>query len=671
MKQNGGWMAFVLQFAACVFAGTECGALGIKDSQGNRIIFNTPSLTGDDGVKAPPSGKTLRDVSAAALNPQGGAIPDFPLVYSVEPKPEGVFLENDTLVITSAVKKSATLTVKAASAKNPSFYAVMKLDIIKDDALADVPPNPLEKPGYVLYHSSEFDKELDPRYWSGYYLRSWWGNRVAKSYYRIEDGVLRLTAPRNIGAEHPSESLRISGVMTFEKQYLHRFGTITEGRDIPVFDGLATKYGYFEMRLKLPNTRDGSHFAWWMVGAQEDQHPSVSLASDPEGTLFPGDGKGWGVETYYWTNRGAEYDIIEQPSDPIKAGEAAYRSWLPVIHKNGTRDYPGRWYAGLDAPEETRVSFTKLGIDPYNEFHIFGFEWDEEGTKFYLDNALVYSSDCTASYPMLTILSLYAGNREQNPGAFGWDRGIYPKETLIDYFRIYKKDEPPRPNAVVISRSPYYFERPASGTNTAQMKAETVDQFDQPIALKPGQTLRWRFSEDIGGSEARYAELTGVTVNPETGLVTVDASAPLNQDIFLTAFAEGPGIPENRKVRETRHIKLSQEPSEPRLVAFNRTLRRIKAGSSEDVSAELYDQYMRKIDGQIAYRLVTDIAAEEEAFIKGVSVDSTGVLTVSGDVPAGTFIIVNADSGFKRILEGQRLSRIEDAVMQNLILEVY
>ena len=44
--------------------------------------------------------------------------------------------------------------------------------------------------------------------------------------------------------------------MSFERDHLHKFGEIGSGatynRSIPTFDGLATKYGYFEIRLKMP-----------------------------------------------------------------------------------------------------------------------------------------------------------------------------------------------------------------------------------------------------------------------------------------------------------------------------------------------------------------------------------------------------------------------------------
>ncbi|MGV9384984.1 hypothetical protein ACWDRB_54900 [Nonomuraea sp. NPDC003707] len=47
----------------------------------------------------------------------------------------------------------------------------------------------------------------------------------------------------------------------------------------PTFNGYSTRYGYFEMRAKGPNTGGGGHTAWWMVGTQDEIADGAAVAS--------------------------------------------------------------------------------------------------------------------------------------------------------------------------------------------------------------------------------------------------------------------------------------------------------------------------------------------------------------------------------------------------------
>lgn len=68
-------------------------------------------------------------------------------------------------------------------------------------------------------------------------------------------------------------------------------------------------------------------------------------------------------------------------------------------------------------------------------------KWDESGMKFYLDHELYWELDQSPDYPMVTLLQI-------NDGDGGWigelDRSIpYPKEFLVDYLRVYKREGMP------------------------------------------------------------------------------------------------------------------------------------------------------------------------------------------------------------------------------------
>ncbi|MDU5510856.1 glycoside hydrolase family 16 protein [Enterococcus gilvus] len=626
------------------------------------LEFATPALTGEDAIIIPPSGKVRRDIQIK--QPDGNEI-----LYKLEKPIAGVHLEEDLLIVDSSVEKSQTFTIFAYEEKNGKKSA-LPVEIKKIPTLKDFPANPLTREGYQLYHASEFDSdELDPSKWSPYYLRSWTTNNQAKSHYFFEDGSLNLNAPRNIADAWSAQDNyhRVSSISSFERQYLHRFGSASESREIPVYEGITAKYGYFETRLKMPNTRDGSHFAWWMVGTQDDQNRIPSLATDPS-KLFPSNNLGWGVEDYYWTNQGAEYDIIEQHLDPYKSSKENYESWLPVIHKNGTRDYPNRWYAGSDVPSNERVRYPERKADPRNEYHIYGLEWTPEGTKFYFDNELVYESNHSAGYHMMSLFSVYAGRSKQQAGDYGYDRGIYPKNAQIDYFRIYKKNGQETPNSVVLDDKEA-IEVPLLGKKVVQMDAKILNQFEQEFQLTEQQKLKWCFSEDIGGVKGRKNNLDRVAIDEATGVITVEAGASLTQDLFVTAYVEGEGVEAARRVYGVKHIKLSKESSKPIKVKFTPTAQTISAGQSLQLSAETVDQYGEKMEDNMNYYLAEDIAGKKIDNSENVSITENGLLTVSRECPSGTTIIVVGDSGYRSKLEGEYLQS-DDAIQKVIVLKV-
>ena len=148
-----------------------------------------------------------------------------------------------------------------------------------------------------------------------------------------------------------------------------------------------------------------------------------------------------------------------------------------------------------------RLRYPERQVDPRNEFHIYGLEWTPTGTKFYFDNELVYESDHSAGYRMMTLFSVYAGRSKQQSGDYGFDRGIYPKNAQIDYFRIYKQKGTATPNSLVLTNQQDAINVPTIGESTVQMHATVLDQFEQELALTGNQKVKWCFSKDIGGEK--------------------------------------------------------------------------------------------------------------------------------------------------------------------------
>ncbi len=614
------WSIFAVVLAAALIGGiiTLVVLQNQKDDNGERrIAFNAPALTGNYAVVAPASGSTQRNVTATVFDSEGTPLEDNPVTYTIDQEVPGVTLEENVLTVTSELEKSVTLRVTATDASpeaaEPRVTVTKKVRLVKDDSLQDVPANPLEKEGWTLFYHDEFDGDsLDASRWSPYYLRQWTDyDARTKANYFFQDGSLVLRCPEGLERWSAQDGNKITGIMSFERDHLHKFGELGSGatynRAIPTFDGFATKYGYFEIRLKMPSTRDGSHFAWWMVGTQDDQNASAQLS----GEVAPYAG--------HYSNQTAEFDIIETYLAPLESMKA----WRPVIHPNGSTEVEYLWVPEAEIPG-----------DPSNEYHIYGFEWDESGTKFYVDNQLVSETDRSPNYRMMTIFSVYA------TGGMGEDHNIYPKDTYIDYFRVYKKEEPSKASNVIVNggQTPDCLLVPQTGPWTKQMTAQVTDQFDRPVSA----AVKWKLSETIDGenpTSTPSASLKGVTIDPETGLLTVSAGADLEQDVFVTAYVSD-------TVRQTVHYRLSQEEPLPQRVFFAQaTPATVKAGEQVQLSARLEDQYAQALTGhQMRYSIVTDIAAVEEQAIKGVTLSQDGTLTVAASVPKGTQIIVAARS---------------------------
>lgn len=614
------WIVLAVLLAAALIGGIITAVVLHNRTEQNderRIAFNAPALTGDYAVVAPASGSTQRNVTATVFDSEETPIADNPVTYSLDREVAGVTLEGNVLTVTSALEKSVTLRVTATdaaqNATEPRVSVTKKIKLVKDESLKDVPANPLEKEGWSLYYHDEFDGDsLDAAHWSPYYLRHWtdYDERTRADLF-FQDGSLVLRCPEGLERWSAQDGNKITGVMSFERDHLHKFGETGSGatynRAIPTFDGVATKYGYFEIRLKMPSTRDGSHFAWWMVGTQDDQNASAWLSGEKA------------PYTGHYSNQTAEFDIIETYLAPLKKMKA----WRPVIHPNGSTEIDYLWVPEAEIPG-----------DPSSEYHIYGFEWDENGTKFYVDNKLVNETDRSPNYRMMTIFSVYA------TGGMGEDQNIYPKDTYIDYFRIYKKNEPAKASNVIVNggQAADCLLVPESGVWTKQMTAQVTDQFDKPVA----GAVKWKLSETVDGEKPASTPVAvrkGVTIDPATGLLTVSAGADLQQDIFVTAYA-------GDTVKQTVAFRLSADEPAARRVLFGAdTPGTVRAGETVRLSARLEDQYAQPLTGhRMRYSLVTDVAAVEEWTIDGVTLSQDGTLTLAASVPKGTQIIVAARS---------------------------
>jgi beta-glucanase (GH16 family) len=85
-------------------------------------------------------------------------------------------------------------------------------------------------------------------------------------------------------------------------------------------------------------------------------------------------------------------------------------------------------------------------IDPYNSFHVYAIEWDQQKINFLLDDSLVFSYSNSGNghkeWPFdkrfHLLLNIAVGGNWG--GQQGVDDTIFPATMLIDYVRVYKKE---------------------------------------------------------------------------------------------------------------------------------------------------------------------------------------------------------------------------------------
>ncbi len=260
----------------------------------------------------------------------------------------------------------------------------------------DMPANPIEKEGYTLDYSDEFNgTSLDTEKWTDYYLPHWCDNpKTAKGKYRFENGCLvqYITEDQEAWCPEHDGTVKSSAIMSFDKNWIHNFSSTTDNHDRYTWYGYKTKYGYFEIRA---NCGGGGHQAWWMVGMQQD------------------------TNDWFQSKETGEIDILETFFSTPNAWRSAAYGW-------NDPDFQTNWWINEDAVPQG---------DPTEEFHIYAMDWTPNSLKFYYDNQLVKVICDSPDYEMGTILNIYtdAGSGQHN--------NTWPKEWYVDYFRVWKPDE--------------------------------------------------------------------------------------------------------------------------------------------------------------------------------------------------------------------------------------
>jgi beta-glucanase (GH16 family) len=280
------------------------------------------------------------------------------------------------------------------------------------------------KEGWTLVWSDEFDGvEIDPAKWS-HDVDCWGGGNEERQCYTdrpensaVSDGYLTVTAQREWmrGSALPAHMRKTPE--DAEKMALQPFSSarlVTKGKA----DWL---YGRFEARAKLPEGQ-GAWSAIWMLPSEDTYG-------------------GWAAS--------GEIDIVEA----VNLGASCKRCAGGIENRIiGTVHFGGEWPENVYKGEYQELPESEDG------FHVFAVEWKEGEISWFVDD-IKYSTLTSRSWrsstrlgrksrhapfdhPFYLIINLAIGGHlaEQNNDG-GIDLDAFPKSMMIDWVRVYQRDD--------------------------------------------------------------------------------------------------------------------------------------------------------------------------------------------------------------------------------------
>ncbi len=194
--------------------------------------------------------------------------------------------------------------------------------------------------------------------------------------FSINNGILTIRAEPTPAGMNTGGQPYVSGELTTTKGSPY-------AQD-PNSLGWSQQYGYFELRAKLPAGK-GLWPAFWLL---------------PEDASWP-----------------PEYDIFEVLGDrPDEIHQTAHWGSEPN-HPYDSFNYVG-------------------GIDSSDGFHVYGFEWDADHIRWYVDGQLTEVQQNRVNEPMYMLIQLAVGGWAGTPNA----STTWPADMQVDYVRVYSKD---------------------------------------------------------------------------------------------------------------------------------------------------------------------------------------------------------------------------------------
>ncbi len=273
---------------------------------------------------------------------------------------------------------------------------------LTEASCADFPANPIEKPGYTLEFSDEFDSsELDTGKWLPYYLPQWSSRQQAAANYTFADGhlVLQVTEDQQPWCAEYDGDNRASVLQTgvYAGPVGSHIGQSRFRGDLVVREAqppqrrYTPQFGYFEARVK-GLTASASHVSLWMIGYEEV----------PE--------------------QCGEICLFELLGSEAGADESVVRYGV---------------HTWTDPALREEFFIERFPLDS-TCFHIYAVEWTPTHIDFYIDNVKIRTIDQSPRYPMQFMLGMFE-RRTQNAWTGPYNpTDPYPKTFTVDYVRGYQ-----------------------------------------------------------------------------------------------------------------------------------------------------------------------------------------------------------------------------------------
>lgn len=236
--------------------------------------------------------------------------------------------------------------------------------------------------------AEEFNgKRLDRRKWTRCY---WWdkngctnlANNELQWYMpdnvSVGNGYLRLTAKPEKVIGHEGRTFDYtSGMVTTGRDYLERAKP----------DRFATKYGYFEIRARVPRGK-GLWPAIWLLPSTQEPRPEIDILEV----------LGHATDTYEM-----HLHYLDKQN-----------SWQSDGKSAKTTDLAGGW-------------------------HVYGLDWSKDAVVWYLDGKEMWrytKTEGISQEPMYLLINLaVGGNWPGSPNA----KTKFPADFLIDYVRVWRR----------------------------------------------------------------------------------------------------------------------------------------------------------------------------------------------------------------------------------------
>jgi len=263
----------------------------------------------------------------------------------------------------------------------------------------DFPSNPIDKKGYVLDFSDEFEEgTLNTKNWLPYYLPQWSSREKTATNFEILDGslVLKIDRDQSPWSEEFNGDVKVSSLQTgvFSGKMgsslgQHHITTNCIVREEQESKRLYTsKYGYFEIRAKaLPYKNNVC--AFWMIGFEDVPYKSGEIC------------------------------LMEIKGENVTKASA--------INGFGVRSF-----SDTDLKDEFYENVIEIDATAFN---IYAAEWFPNRIDFFINNRKVKTLFQSPSYEMQLMLNIY-----EIPNASVEEvlKMPYPKRFEIDYVRAYQ-----------------------------------------------------------------------------------------------------------------------------------------------------------------------------------------------------------------------------------------